>query len=148
MRAQMTPTSLFLDLWHTNLESALSCNPISMKKSRFPPFLGNKHVIIESLRSNFASRRARWSQIGLSHKQVFIAALVDFGDLASVGYPLSIIYKAWHASFSHDPMFYVGLRTLQFFIRSKPRIGEPWHINEHDEAILLNMFGISPGTAL
>ena len=81
MRVQMTSTTLVLDLWRANLTSALLCIPLSTKKYRFPLFLGNKHVIIERLTSNFAGRCARWSQIGMSHKQVLIAAIVDFGDL-------------------------------------------------------------------
>ena len=83
----------------------------------------------------------------MTHKQVFIAAFVDFGDLVSVGYPLSVIYIAWNAGFSHDPMFYVGLKTLKRFLRSMPKIDNPWQISEHNKTILLNIFGISSDVA-
>ena len=40
LRIQMSPTTLILDLWHTNLKSALSCHPVSIKKIPFSPSFG------------------------------------------------------------------------------------------------------------
>ena len=68
MRIALTPTSFSLDLWHTNLASSFLCDLVLTMKSCFPPFLGNRQVIMERLRSNFAGSRARWSKFGMSHK--------------------------------------------------------------------------------
>ena len=105
--------TVHIDLFCTNKDYIDDANDPHPSRYRFPPPLGRQHTIIDRLSANFMSRRARWDQLGLSRDDIIRSAAVDFVELYRYGYPINVIWRAWHQIRGHDAGFGLGLRVLQ-----------------------------------
>ena len=105
MRFAVSFDSLFIDLWHTNIDFAVSGDPQIRKKCRFPPPYGRINTVLDRLSLNFRNRRHRWQQLQLDTTPSKTAALLGFLGLYQTGYEPKIAKKRMAKKSIDRPIF-------------------------------------------